>query len=146
MTKDLKVLSVKLPFSDVKRIPGNRSEFVRQAVAEKLACESGPAWRPKTATGRKLLKLHKQFLAEGGELLSAADVARELSQRLRGLTREDSHRQETAKSNYLTPPPLTAAQIRRIYGRSGKEEDRERQFGRAAFGAMPKAFRKGART
>ncbi len=55
MTRDLNVVSVKLPLTDVRRIPGNRSEFVRQAVAEKLARESRPGWRPKTATGRKLL-------------------------------------------------------------------------------------------
>ena len=86
MTQDLKVLSVKLPLSDVRRIPGNRSEFVRQAVAEKLARESGPAWRPKTATGRKLLKLRNQFLAQGGELLDADGIANELRQRRGGLS------------------------------------------------------------
>jgi hypothetical protein len=80
------MLSVKLPFSDVQRIPGNRSEFVRQAVAEKLARESSPAWRPKTATGRRLLKLRNQFLAEGGELLDADGIAEELRQRRGGLS------------------------------------------------------------
>jgi hypothetical protein len=86
MTQDLKVLSVKLPLADVRRIPGNRSKFVRQAVAEKLARESGPAWRPKTATGRKLLKLRNQFLANGGELLDANGIANELRQRRGGLS------------------------------------------------------------
>jgi Arc/MetJ-type ribon-helix-helix transcriptional regulator len=85
MTHDLKVLSVKLPLSDVRRIQGNRSEFVRQAVAEKLARESRPGWRPKTATGRKLLKLRAQFLAGGGELLGAEAIAQELRQRRGGL-------------------------------------------------------------
>jgi hypothetical protein len=85
MTYDLKVFSVKLPLSDMRRIPGNRSEFVRQAVAEKLARESGPAWRPKTATGRKLVKLRNQFLAQGGELLDANGVAEELRERRGGL-------------------------------------------------------------
>jgi hypothetical protein len=85
MTHDLKVFSVKLPLSDVRRIPGNRSEFVRQAVAEKLARESGPAWQPKTATGRKLLKLRQQFLAQGGELLDSDGIAEELRQRRGGL-------------------------------------------------------------
>jgi hypothetical protein len=79
------VLSVKLLLSDIRRIPGNRSEFVRQAVAEKLARESSPAWRPKTATGRKLLKLRNQFLAQGGELLDADGIADELRQRRGGL-------------------------------------------------------------
>jgi hypothetical protein len=84
MRQVLKVLSVKLPLSDVRRIPGNRSEFVRQAVAEKLARESGPAGRPKTAAGRKLLKLRNQFLAQGGELLDADGIAHELRQRRGG--------------------------------------------------------------
>jgi hypothetical protein len=85
MTNNLKLLSVKLPHSDVSRIPGNRSEFVRQAVAEKLARESAPAWQPKTATGRKLLKLRNQFLAQGGELLDADGIAEEIRQRRGGL-------------------------------------------------------------
>jgi len=85
MTNGSKVLSVRLPLSDVRRITGNRSQFVRNAVAEKLARETGPAWRPKTATGRKLLKLRKQFLAQGGELLDADGVAEELRQRRGGL-------------------------------------------------------------
>jgi hypothetical protein len=84
MTHDLKVLSVKLPLSDVRRIPGNRSEFVRQAVAEKLARESKPAWQPKTTTGRKLLQLRNQFLAQGGELLDTDGIADELRQRRGG--------------------------------------------------------------
>jgi Arc/MetJ-type ribon-helix-helix transcriptional regulator len=86
MTHDLKVLSVKLPLSHVRRIPGNRSEFVRQAVAEKLAREASPAWKPKTTTGRKLLKLRTQFLAQGGELLDADGIAEELRQRRGGLS------------------------------------------------------------
>jgi hypothetical protein len=66
MTRGLQVVSIKLPLADLRRIPRNRSEFVRQAVAEKLARESAPGWQPKTATGRKLLKLRKRFLAQGG--------------------------------------------------------------------------------
>jgi hypothetical protein len=86
MTRDLKVVSVKLPLSEVRRITGNRSEFVRQAVSEKLARQSGPVWRPKTATGRKLVKLRQQFLAKGGELLDGDGVAEELRQRRGGLS------------------------------------------------------------
>jgi Arc/MetJ-type ribon-helix-helix transcriptional regulator len=85
MTSNSKLLSVRLPLSDVRRIPGNRSEFVRDAVAEKLARESRPDWRPKTATGRKLLKLRSQFLARGGEMLDADGIAEELRQRRGGL-------------------------------------------------------------
>jgi ribosomal protein L34 len=62
------------------------AKFARKAVAKKLARESGPAWRPKTATGRKLLKLRNQFLAQGGELLSAEGIAKELRQRRGGLS------------------------------------------------------------
>jgi hypothetical protein len=85
MTRSLKLLSVKIPYSDVCRIPGNRSEFVRRAISEKLARETGPSWRPKTATGRKLLKLRQQFQAEGGELLDAEGIAEELRRRRCGL-------------------------------------------------------------
>ena len=85
MSHELKVVSLKLPLSVLRRIPGNRGEFVRQAVAEKLARQSTPAWRPKTATGRKLLKLRNQFLEQGGELLDADGIAEELRQRRGGL-------------------------------------------------------------
>ena len=85
MTDDLQVVSIKLPLSDVRRIPGNRSEFVRQAVAEKLARQAGPCWQPKTATGRKLLALRRRYLARGGQLLDAEGIAVELQQRRGGL-------------------------------------------------------------
>jgi hypothetical protein len=45
--------------------------------------KASPVWRPKTATGRKLLKLRKRFLAQGGEVLDANAIAEELRQ-LRG--------------------------------------------------------------
>jgi hypothetical protein len=86
MKRDFKVTSVRLPLSDVRRIPGHRSQFVRQAVAEKLAREASPLWRPKTANGRKLLKLRKEFLRQGGELLDADDIAGELRQRRGGIS------------------------------------------------------------
>jgi hypothetical protein len=86
MTHDLKALSVKRPLADVRRIPGNRGKFVRQAVAEKLARQSAPAWKPKTATGRRMLQLRNQFLAQGGELLDAEGIAAELRQRRGGLS------------------------------------------------------------
>jgi len=40
---------------------------------------------------------------------------------------------------------LTPAQVKSIYGRNGKVEDQERNFGRAAFAAVRRASRKGAR-
>jgi hypothetical protein len=85
MTDHLMLLSIKIPLSDVRRIPGNRSKFVRQAVAEKLARQSSPAWRPKTATGRKLLQLRARFLAAGGELLDPDGIAEEMRRRRGGL-------------------------------------------------------------
>jgi hypothetical protein len=85
MTTELQVISVKLPAGDVRKIPGNRSKFVREAVEEKLARESQTEWRPKTAMGRKLLKLRKRFIAEGGELLDDEGIARELRSRRGGL-------------------------------------------------------------
>ena len=63
----------------------NRDKFVRQAVAEKLACQSAPCWQPKTATGRKLLNLRNRFLAQGGQLVDANSIAEELRQRRGGL-------------------------------------------------------------
>jgi hypothetical protein len=85
MTHDLMVISVKLPLSDLRRIPGRRSSFVRQAVAEKLARQPLPLWEPKTSTGRRLLELRNQFLAQGGELLDADGIAKELRHRRGGL-------------------------------------------------------------
>jgi hypothetical protein len=88
MTNGLKVVSVKLPAADVRRIPGNRSRFVREAVAEKLARESQSRWRPKTPFGRKLLRLRQRFIAEGGELLDSEGIARELKSRRGGVDLE----------------------------------------------------------
>jgi hypothetical protein len=86
MTKnDLQIVSIKLPASDVRRIRGNRSVFVREAVAEKLAREEAPEWKPKTAHGRKLLALRERFLAAGGETLDAEGIAAELRQRRGGV-------------------------------------------------------------
>jgi hypothetical protein len=85
MTKGLQVVSVKLSLADLRRIPGNRSEFVRQAVAEKLARKRKPTWRPKTEVGQKLLKLRKRFVAQGGELLDEEGIAAELGHRRGGL-------------------------------------------------------------
>jgi hypothetical protein len=49
------------------------------------------------------------------------------------------------ESNYLMPPPLTPAQVKEIYGRNAKKEYYEQRFGRAAFAAVCRASRKGAR-
>ena len=118
MKHDYKVVSFRLSLSDVRRIPGNRSEFVRHAVAEKLGRESSPAWRPKTAIGRKLLKLRNQFLAQGGELLDADGIADELRQRRGGWCESVSDKpQADGTTRQLTMSPdygLNTAPMKRI--------------------------------
>jgi putative addiction module CopG family antidote len=61
------------------------------------------------------------------------------------VVREALRRMEDSESDYLTPPPLRAAQVRSIYGRKGEGEDHEQSFGRAAFAAVRRPSRKGAR-
>jgi hypothetical protein len=87
MPSDLKIVTVKLPKSDLRRIPvgEKRSEFIRAAVAEKLAKLNQPPWKPKTALGRKMAELRRRYIAGGGELLDAAAIAKELRARRGGL-------------------------------------------------------------
>jgi Arc/MetJ-type ribon-helix-helix transcriptional regulator len=61
------------------------------------------------------------------------------------VVREALRRMEDSESDYLNPPPLTPAQVEEIYGHSGDDDVRERRFGRAAFAALRRASRKGAR-
>ena len=78
-----------------------------------------------------LAKEQKQFIGRmirRGRFNSQSEVVREALRRM-----------EDSESDYLTPPPLTAAQVKSIYGRKGKEEDHERSFGRAAFAAVRRA-------
>ena len=86
MTSTLQAVTVKIPLSDLRRIPeANRSEFIRSAVSEKLAREPACEWKPKTATGRKLLALREKFIRSGGELLDSDGIADELKRRRGGL-------------------------------------------------------------
>jgi Arc/MetJ-type ribon-helix-helix transcriptional regulator len=86
MTNSLQPVTVKIPLSDLRRIPEpNRSEFIRAAVSEKLAREAGARWAPKTAMGRKLLALREKYIRAGGELLDSEGIAEELRQRRGGL-------------------------------------------------------------
>ena len=67
MTKELRAVTVKIPLSDLMRIAeSNRSEFIREAVAEKLARQTLPDWKPKTETGRKLLAVREKFVSGRG--------------------------------------------------------------------------------
>jgi putative addiction module CopG family antidote len=84
-----------------------------------------------------LAKQQKQFISRmvrRGSFNNQSEVVREALRRM-----------EDGESDYLTPPPLTAAQVKSIYGRHGQEEADEQSFGRAAFAAVRRASRKGAR-
>ena len=86
MKEELQAVTVRIPVSDLGRIAeSNRSEFIREAVSEKLARRRVPVWRPKTATGRKLLALRAQFVEAGGELLDNEGITEELRARRGGL-------------------------------------------------------------
>ena len=86
MTKDLQAVTVKLPRADLRRIPGkNRSNFIRSAVAEKLARKGDIAWKPKTETGRKFMALRSRFIRSGGGLLDCDGISEELRRRRGGL-------------------------------------------------------------
>lgn len=83
MPTNLKIVTVKLPESYLARIPvQNRSEFIREAVAEKLSRTEVPNWRPKTALGQRLLELSDRY---SGERLDAEGIAKEIRQRRGGL-------------------------------------------------------------
>jgi len=56
--------------------------------------------------------------------------------------REAIRRMQRQETDYLTPPPLTPAQVEAIYGRADKQAD---AVGRGAFKALRAAARKGAR-
>lgn len=86
ITKTLRVISVKLPEQDLRCIPeANRSEFIRQAVAEKLARQASPKWEPKTPAGKLRRQLREKFIRHGGILLDADGIAEEIRQRRGGL-------------------------------------------------------------
>ena len=86
MTRTLQAVAVKIPQSDLRRIPeANRSEFIRSAVSEKLARQPACEWKPKTAMGKRLLALRAKFIRSGGELLDSEGIANELKQRRGGL-------------------------------------------------------------
>jgi Arc/MetJ-type ribon-helix-helix transcriptional regulator len=84
-----------------------------------------------------LAKEQKQFIdrmIRKGRFNSQSEVVREALRRL-----------EDAESDYLSPPVLTPAQVENIYGHHGKDDAHEKSFGRAAFAALRRASRKGAR-
>ena len=56
--------------------------------------------------------------------------------------REAIRRMQQQETDYLTPPPLTPAQVEAIYGRVDRQAD---TVGRGAFKALRAAARKGAK-
>jgi len=89
MTYELRTVSVKLPVSDLRRIPGNRSAFIRRAVTEKLFRASKPNWKPATAGDRKLLALKERHVRKGGQLLGDHEIAAALRERRGGVADQD---------------------------------------------------------
>jgi Arc/MetJ-type ribon-helix-helix transcriptional regulator len=57
--------------------------------------------------------------------------------------REAIRRRQREETDYLTPPPLTPAQVEAIYGPADPQAD---QVGRAAFKALRATARKGAQS
>jgi len=70
-------------------------------------------------------------LVKSGRFNNQSEVVREAIRRL-----------EREETEYLTPPPLTPAQVESIYGTDDPQAD---QVGRSAFKAVRAAARKGAR-
>jgi hypothetical protein len=58
------------------------------------------------------------------------------------VVREAIRRMEREETGFLTPPPLTPAQVEAIYGSADPQADR---VGRGAFKGLRAAARKGAR-
>ena len=56
--------------------------------------------------------------------------------------RESLRRMQRQETDYLTPPPLTPAQVKTIYGR---QDQQAVAVGRGAFRALKAAVRKGAK-
>jgi putative addiction module CopG family antidote len=84
--------------------------------------------------GYALAKEQQTFisrLVKAGKFNNQSEVVREAIRRMQ--------REET---DYLTPPPLTPAEVQAIYGRVDKQAD---AVGRGAFKALRAAARKGAR-
>jgi Arc/MetJ-type ribon-helix-helix transcriptional regulator len=81
----LTTISVKLPQSDVSRIPTrNRSAFIREAVREKLARKDS-RWKPKTAFGKRLVALRAARIRRGGRLFTAEEIDAEIRERRGGM-------------------------------------------------------------
>ncbi len=77
-----KTISIKFPAKDLSKIPDkNISRFFREAVYEKIDRVKKTDCRPKTAFGKKLLKIRADYIKSGGKLLSAEEINREVRER-----------------------------------------------------------------
>jgi metal-responsive CopG/Arc/MetJ family transcriptional regulator len=78
------ILSVRVPADLLERIDarcgGQRSRFVREAIAERLGRDA-ETFVPRTALGRKLAALRQRGLDSGARLLNLEEVNREVARR-----------------------------------------------------------------
>ena len=61
------------------------------------------------------------------------------------VVREALRRMEDQDRSYLTPQPLTSAQLEEAYGPNPEEDAQERAVGRAAYRSIRRAAKKGSR-
>ena len=76
-----KTVSIKVPATLYRQIKGNVSQFFRDAAVEKLTHTPPPAWKPKTAHGKKLWRLRQKAIAGGMTLLTREELDAELKNR-----------------------------------------------------------------
>jgi|GEM_PF-825193 len=81
------------------------------------------------AEGQKKIITH---LVRSGRFNNQSEVVRE------ALRRMSDH-----ELSYLSPPPLTAAEVKSIYRSARAAADQERKFGQAAFAAVRRVLQKG---
>lgn len=84
MTTAAQTVSFKCPPLLRERLPapGNgRSQFILEAIQEKLARKKPAVWKPTTARGRRLAALIAAGRAERGPDLTEAEFEREMRER-----------------------------------------------------------------
>ncbi len=84
MSKATETISFECPPELRERLPASdsgRSEFILQAIVEKLERDQRAEWKPTTKRGLRLAELLEAGKAERGPLLSEEEFERELSER-----------------------------------------------------------------
>ena len=79
-----KVVSVKIPDRVLRHLPAagkGRSRFIITALEEKILRQSGPAWKPQSKRGQRLVALLKKGERERAPLLDEEGIAAELAER-----------------------------------------------------------------